>query len=148
MCSVRQPNINKRLFSLWKQLKNTWKTTPNAKLHKLGNHSVEKTIDELPRITNCPVIEIDVRNAMTIFGPLLSHLKGKTTQSKNAVVPLTTRPRREEHQQIFIDLAYWKYEPFLLAFPFPLELKIVEYSEDPRSAASIKQSLDHIKANH
>ena len=111
---------------------------------------VKKTIETLPNIANCTVTKQDILNADTIFGPLISHLKGKTRKIKNAVVP-DPMPRRESlpAQQLFLDLMFIKQEPFLIGISIPLELKISEHlkrfssTEGPRAAASVRVAIDH-----
>ena len=49
--------------------------------------SAQKVIESLASITNCTVTRRDIINADKIFGPLISHLKGKTHKTKNAAVP-------------------------------------------------------------
>ena len=55
--------------------------------------SKQKVIETIPNIENRQVTPQAVVNSRAIFGPLVSHLKGKSKNVKNAVAPVP-QPRR------------------------------------------------------
>ena len=112
--------------------------------------SEQKAIETIPNIENCQVTPQDVVSSQAIFGQLVSHLKGKSQNVKNAVVPVP-QPRRgpQPDQRLHVDLMFIEQEPFLVGIPLPLELKVVEHlkrfseTEGPRAASSVIVVLDN-----
>ena len=113
---------------------------------RLGYPSVHTVMRMITNgtILNCPFTVQDVVNAMTMFGPHVAAVKGKTKE--HAIVPTKEVPLMKiihENQSLEADVTFFSGLPFLISVSKPLGLTIASYlhGDAARSYLSLKNAL-------
>lgn len=105
------------------------------------------------QLQNCDVSEQDVRNALTIFGPDLGSLKGKTVRRGETHVELATRPIPQgivdRHREVTIgfDVMYVNSIAFAVSICRALKFGTAEAIKD-RKAGTLLSSIKRIQATY
>ena len=97
---------------------------------------------------NCDITPTDVQNALTIYGQDRAVAAGKTKRSgPSADTRVDVTPSAQKEQWLYIDIMYWRTQPFLLAIAKPLYLLVVRplSDSDPRSGEYIAPHLEKIR---
>ena len=98
-------------------------------------------------INNMPITYRDIVNAKALYGPEISHIKGKSVNSPITLPPIENISKHQEKiQTLIIDIMYVNREAFLLTVSRPLDLITSDHlpsygSQESKSRVVVKAAI-------
>lgn len=99
-------------------------------------------------VVECPITPADIRLYLTIYGPDVALIQGKTHQRKSKPIRDETIPMMvPTEQEIHIDIMFIDKDPYLVSVSKPMHLMMATYLGNSRSGPNLRVKLaEQLKA--